>query len=71
MLAVSTILSYKLNYDQEITGITAHYGIMMEFESKKVNQLEAAFLKALEFETHIDPMEYYLLSEVVMVTSAK
>jgi hypothetical protein len=71
LLAISTIISYKMNYDQEITGITAHYGSMMDFESSKVNQMELNFLKALDFETHIDKMQYYLLSEVVMIPPRK
>jgi hypothetical protein len=49
LLAISTIISYKMNYDQEIAGITAHYGSMMDFDSRNVNQMEAAFLKAIDF----------------------
>lgn len=71
LLAISTIISYKMNYDQEISGITAHYGSMMDFESRKVNQMEMSFLKALDFQTHIDKMQYYLLSEEIMAPPRK
>lgn len=44
---------------------------MMDFDSRKINQMEANFLQAIDFQTHIDKMQYYLLSEVVMVNQKK
>lgn len=62
LLAVSTIISYKLNYDQEISGIASHYGSLMDAQSSSVNEMEATFLNGLYFETYVDKMQYYLLS---------
>lgn len=45
IVLISTMLAYKICYDQEVEGIGWYYASMVNMDSKEVLKLEAKFVK--------------------------
>lgn len=66
LVLISTMLAFKLCYDQEVEGIGWYYASIVSLESKEIPKLEAKFVKELEFETDITKNQYFTVSAYLL-----